>query len=947
MKPFARMLLLLSFIAYQSLAHTTPDCFPLSNPGFVENKGQVMDQHGKMNKEVRFIFSQDLFNLQLKNDGFSYELFEVRNLDTGLPESGLKRTQNDDPDMLMDEHYETYSHRIDVKFVRANTSPEIIAEDASDFTLNFYTAHIPEEGVTNVQSYFHVTYKNVYPGIDLVFSAPDENGSKLKYDWIIHPGADPSKIRLQYEGATGIISNTGNPFQIMTSKGIITESNPIAFLEHDGSPVPVSYKFERNEISYQLPLPVTNTVIIDPDIIWDTYFGGNNDEDIVESDLGLDKNGNVLITGTTKSTLYIASSGAYQTTYGGGMVDGFIAKLKPTGKLSWATYYGGSDKDEGHAIVADKSNNIYVGGLTHSSSNIATSGAHQTVFGGISDMFLVKFSTAGIRQWCTYLGGTKGEQLYGEACDSFGNIFFTGYTESKTQIATPGAHQDTLNGPVLNGGDAFLGEFTPSGTLVWCTYESGPGQDRGHGIAIGRKGNLFVNGTCESTTEMASPGAFQTIYGGGLDDAFISKWDTNGNFYWCTYYGGTGDDRGRRVITDTNGDLYVEGFTTSPSGLSSTGSYQANWYASYDEDSTALYDGWVARFRPNGTRVWGSYYGGEGKDQAMSLAIDNANQCLYLVGPTESATNISSAGSFQPTFGGDSDGFIAKFTLTGTRTWGSYIGNTSSEELYDAEMDKFGFLYLYMRTGGTFPITPNVYQTVSHGHDETVVIKFNPGDNCLDSYEPNNSSSTPKTLSTFSDSTLYGYTGSISSATDTDWFRIKIQATNLKIELTDLTADYDMKLYKANGQLVNMSTHAGTADESITYNNAPGAVYLIKVYPVAGASDPTSCYKIKPMTKTSAWTKTGSFDDFTSWQVNVFPNPTSGQISLKVTAIETQAVTITLVNTIGQQIFSSGMNVESGTSEIRLPDLQLSDGIYLLEVKNGEKKITNKIVVQL
>ncbi|MEP7128050.1 MAG: hypothetical protein ABI729_04240, partial [Chitinophagales bacterium] len=205
--------------------------------GFVENKGQVIDQRGNANGNVRFIFADKYFNLQLKEDGFSYELFEEK-LPQNLSESGLKSGLPNESDDFEREEGKLQSHRIDVKVVGANLNAQISGESPTGTVLNFYNSNSTSEGITGVQSFDKVRYKNIYPGIDLVFSTPNKSSAtELKYEWIVSAGADASKIRLQYEGATAMIPVPGEGFKLLTRTGMIEESKVIAFTAEKESPV--------------------------------------------------------------------------------------------------------------------------------------------------------------------------------------------------------------------------------------------------------------------------------------------------------------------------------------------------------------------------------------------------------------------------------------------------------------------------------------------------------------------------------------------------------------------------------------------------------------------------------------------------------------------------------------------------------------------------------------
>jgi len=182
--------------------------------------------------------------------------------------------------------------------------------------------------------------------------------------------------------------------------------------------------------------------------IWATYFGGNNEDEAVG--VVVDKDGNVYMAGQTKSTTGIATSGAQQTSLGGGN-DAFLAKFNNSGKLSWATYFGGIGNDEAGGICTDIFGNIMITGSTGSYSGIATSNGSQTSYGGA---FLAVYNTTGKLNWASYYGGA-GETGNGICADAYGDIYITGSASDSGGVATANAYQIMNNGK----GDAYLAKF--------------------------------------------------------------------------------------------------------------------------------------------------------------------------------------------------------------------------------------------------------------------------------------------------------------------------------------------------------------------------------------------------------------------------------------------------------------------------------------------------------
>jgi hypothetical protein len=229
------------------------------------------------------------------------------------------------------------------------------------------------------------------------------------------------------------------------------------------------------------------------------------------------------VTGNTSSSDYDVTVGAFQTTHGGGFFDVFVTKLNASGSgLVYSTYIGGSGLDGCSGIAVDGSGNVYVTGGTASTDYDVTAGAFQTTQGGgFFDVFVTKLNASGSGLvYSTYIGGSGFDGGYGIAVDGSGNAYVTGYTNSNNYDVTVGAFQTTNGG----GNDVFVTKLNASGSgLVYSTYIGGSGDDYGYGIAIDGSGNAYVTGYTNSNNYDVTVGAFQTTYGGGNYDVFVTK----------------------------------------------------------------------------------------------------------------------------------------------------------------------------------------------------------------------------------------------------------------------------------------------------------------------------------------------------------------------------------------------------------------------------------------
>lgn len=389
---------------------------------------------------------------------------------------------------------------------------------------------------------------------------------------------------------------------------------------------------------------------------------------------------------------------------------------------SWGTYYGGTGVDYQRDMDSDPSNNVFIAGFTNTTfgNDIASIGAHQTLFGGSSyDAYLAKFNQAGVRQWGTYYGGTVLDYGYGCAADGLGNSFVSGYTGSMNNISTVGCHQFAFGGSSYDG---FIAKFNSAGFRQWGTYYGGISLDYGYGCSADAAGNAYFTGYTQSTSGIASVGAFQSVFGGSSYDAFVVKFNSGGVRQWGTYCGGTALDYGQDVNADGSGNVFITGYTGSSNNISTVGSHQAAFGGS-------SYDAYLVKYNSAGTRQWGTYYGGTALDYGQSVKCTSAGD-IYIAGYTGSSNNMTSAGAHQTVFGGSSyDAYLAKFNTAGVRQWGTYYGGTALDYGQAIATAASGNVYLQGFTGsntGTVIATSDGWQPAFGGSSYDVYFaEFN------------------------------------------------------------------------------------------------------------------------------------------------------------------------------------------------------------------------------
>jgi hypothetical protein len=256
---------------------------------------------------------------------------------------------------------------------------------------------------------------------------------------------------------------------------------------------------------------------------------------------------------------------------------------------------------------------------------------------------------------------------------------------------------------------------------VWATYYGGALYDAGNCVATDASGNVYLAGYTNSTTGIAS-GGFQNAYGGGTYDAFLVKFDASGNRLWATYFGYNNNDHAYAIAIDHAGNVYLAGGTSSVSGIAS-GGFQ-NTYGGGN------YDAFLVKFDASGNRLWATYYGGAGWEEAYGVATDTAGN-VFLAGFTNSSGGIASGG-FQNSYGGGSyDSFLVKFNAAGNRLWATYYGGPGAEG-YDGNSvctDHSGNIYLTGWTSSTTGIASGGFQNTAGGSQDAFLVKFNSSGN--------------------------------------------------------------------------------------------------------------------------------------------------------------------------------------------------------------------------
>jgi hypothetical protein len=375
-------------------------------------------------------------------------------------------------------------------------------------------------------------------------------------------------------------------------------------------------------------------------LIYSTYLGGSNDD--TGAAIAVDGKGNAYIAGPTISDDF-PTKNPYQVSYGG---DGdiFVTKLSSAGnQLVYSTYLGGSNAEIGSGIALDKSGNAYVSGTIFYPT---PPGSEE----GDTDVLVAKLSyplgaVAVSLEYLIYLGGAGADEGARIAVDGSGNAYVTGSTRSDDFPATPGAYQVGLAGDDYS--DAFVAKLNSSGGTIYCTYLGGTSWDFGYGIAVDSSGNAYVTGyTAEydytPSANFPIRNAYQSSFGGGDTDAFVTRLSTDGSdLVYSTFLGGNSDDYGFGIAADSEGSAYVTGIAGA--GFPTTA-------GAYQENNAGWSDAFVSKFPSTGRRLlYSTFLGGEEVDSGADIAVDSSGNA-YIAGSTSSDADFpTTPNAYQPT----------------------------------------------------------------------------------------------------------------------------------------------------------------------------------------------------------------------------------------------------------------------------------------------------------
>jgi len=621
---------------------------------------------------------------------------------------------------------------------------EPLGDELLPSTSSYFLGSDPRGWRTGVANYAKVRYRGVYPGTDLVFRGSE---TALEYDFVIAPNADPSRIRMRFDGA-GKLSVTAQGDLLVD--GWFTGRRPRIYQESAQGPREIGGRFRIHRdrtVSFETgPYDHTRALTIDPVIAYTSYLGGFGAD--VGNAIATDKAGNIYVAGVTDSANFPAGAGPVYGQAPKVNQNAFITKFAPVAggktQLLFTVFLGDNHSNPNvtgatvlYGLAIDSGGNIVAAGSSSSTNyptvnaaqpNIAPAWSCQS--GGIpvpcAAGVLTKIAPSGQSLvFSTYYGGSSPNWFTGVALDAADAVYAVGIAGGPA--AVPGT-QGAIQASFTASESMEMVRFDRAGTLLYATYLGGSGVQWANAITVEKPGVAWIGGYTTSSDIPTTSNAFLAKYMGSGADAYLARIDTTqsgsaGLTYGSFYNGASGHSQVNKLFLDPSGQVVFCGGTSSNLPVTSTAmqSAQPGWLAS----EIALFngDGFIARINPAiagaSGLTYSSFIGGSDEDWAQSCALDPQGN-FVVAGGTRSGSPFMTPGSPIPykAIGSSNNVFVIRIdpTKAGGLIESILFGGEADDEFFAMATDSNGFAYL---TGQTFsqhfPVSGGALQPANGG----------------------------------------------------------------------------------------------------------------------------------------------------------------------------------------------------------------------------------------
>jgi hypothetical protein len=522
---------------------TVPELYDLnSGIEFIENAGQFTYPDGSVASDVLFKAKISEGEIYVRRSGIAFVLKKPLK-PVSIKQGNDRMASIDTPESIKWEYCKT-----EMVFAGANAMAKVKASEPLDSYTNYY---IEDKEYTDVRSYRKIIIENVYDDIDFAIYS-NENGEP-EYDFIVHPGADPSAIALEFRDYDGI-SIADNNLLIVNRLGKIEHREVMSYQQSRT----IASKFiinADNTVSFAVDnYDRAKNLTIDPVIkVWSLGFSGRHNDFVV--DIKLDSEGNIYLAGYTLSNDLVvlnAFQPDFASQYGGGE-DGTLAKYDKNGKMLWATYVGGERPDFTSSLAIDSKNNLIYAGWTWSHHFHTTKFFKDLPSDEYSSGFILKISDKGKLLWGTYTPSSGGDYLYDVLVDKNDNIYSVGTTFNEE-------FYNSFNNKKRQWKDAFVLKLNTDCEFQWSRIIQGDRTDKLMTVALDSLGNLYAAGeTYSNRLEGISIHRNDTIF----SDLFYCRLDTSGRLYWTKILAGNGTDRPADIQINSKNEIIIVGKSLS------------------------------------------------------------------------------------------------------------------------------------------------------------------------------------------------------------------------------------------------------------------------------------------------------------------------------------------------------------------------------------------------
>ena len=383
----------------------------------------------------------------------------------------------------------------------------------------------------------------------------------------------------------------------------------------------------------------------------------------------------------------------------------------------WARTWGWTSVDRGYSVAADASGDLYVAGVFQDTVDFDPgSGIDSHTSNGEFDSFLSKFDSCGNFLWARTWGGTNSDRGYLVAIDASGNVYVIGdFTDTVDFDPGSGVDSHASNGNL----DAFLSKFDSGGNFLWARTWGGTGEDGGYSVAADASGNACVTGNFDGTVDFDPGPGLDNRTSNGYFDAFLSKFDSSGNFLWVHTWGGSIVDSGHSVAADAWGNVYVAGYSGSTVDFDPGPGVD-------DHTSNGDHDASLSKFDSSGVFLWARTWGGTGPDVGYSVAAD-ASANVYVAGYFEGTVDFDSGpGVDNHTSNGSDDASLSRFDSDGNLIWARTWGGTGDDRGVSVSTDVSGNVCAvgYFQDTADLDPGPGLDNHTSNGDYDVFLSKF-------------------------------------------------------------------------------------------------------------------------------------------------------------------------------------------------------------------------------